>query len=122
MSDIYATGFNPSRFAGYKGVCFLRLHQPEFARSALNKALELLNPLAIRRQSTLYTDLAASYLQQEEIEETCKFAAQALGITAQTGSLSVLQRINSLRDELERWKDMQCVKALNEQFATTLMT
>src|SRR5579859_482587 len=122
MLDSYATGFNPSRLAGYKGVCFLHLRQPELARSSLNKALELLNALAIRRQSRLYTDLATSYLQQEEVEEACKIAAQALRITAQTGSLSVLQRINGLRDELERWKDMQCVKDLNEQFATALMS
>lgn len=122
MPDIYATGFNSSRFAGYKGVCFLHLHRPEFARSSLNKAIELLNPLAIRRQSRLYTDLATSFLQQEEVEEACKLAAQALRITAQTGSLSVLRRMISLRDELERWRDMQCVKDLNEQFATTLMS
>ncbi len=29
--DYYATGFNPSRLAGYEGACFVRLHRPERA-------------------------------------------------------------------------------------------
>lgn len=38
-TDPYKTGFNRSRLAGYKGVCFVRLNQPEAAISSLNEAL-----------------------------------------------------------------------------------
>jgi tetratricopeptide (TPR) repeat protein len=96
------------------------LGKPESARSALNEALESLNPSAIRRQSTLFTDLAKTYIQQNEIEEACKLAAQALTLTTQTHSLSVLQRIRGICDELNQWKETRCVKELNSQFSTTL--
>ena len=119
-TDLYATGFNISRLAGYKGACFVRLGKPEFARSALNEALRLLNPSAIRRQSTLFTDLAKTYIQQNEIEEACKLAAQALMLTTQTHSLSVLQRIRGICDELDQWKETQPVQELNNQFSATL--
>jgi len=55
--DRYATGFNPSRLAGYEGACFVRLRQPDRALPALQQALALLDPQAIRRQSTLFTDI-----------------------------------------------------------------
>lgn len=120
--DPYATGFNQSRLAGYKGVCFVHLHQTEAALAALNEALRLAHPLAIRRQSTLLTDIATAHVQQGEIEEACKFVKQALAITSQTNSMSVLQRIRNLRNKLEPWKNTQCIKDLDEQFATTLMS
>jgi hypothetical protein len=45
--DRYATGFNPSRLAGYEGACFVRLRQPERALPALQQAVALLDPQAI---------------------------------------------------------------------------
>ncbi len=62
--DRYATGFNPSRLAGYEGACFVRLRQPERALPALQQALALLDPQAIRRQSTLFTDIGIAHAQQ----------------------------------------------------------
>jgi DNA-binding SARP family transcriptional activator len=62
--DHYATGFNPSRLAGYEGACYLRLRQPDRALPALQQALSLLDPQAIRRQSTLFTDMGIAYAQQ----------------------------------------------------------
>ncbi len=55
--DIYATGFNPSRAAGYEGACFVRLRQPERALPALKEAFALCDPTSIRRRSTLLADI-----------------------------------------------------------------
>ncbi len=117
--DRYATGFNPSRLAGYEGACFVRLRQPDRALPALQQALALLDPLAIRRQSTLFTDMGIAYAQQGNVQVACKFAIQALAITAQTKSLSVLERARQVRKELERWKDTEEVKDLERQLETT---
>ena len=68
--DRYATGFNPSRLAGYEGACFVRLRQPDRALPALQQALTLLDPQAIRRQSTLFTDMGIAYAQQGDMQ-TC---------------------------------------------------
>jgi DNA-binding SARP family transcriptional activator len=117
--DRYATGFNPSRLAGYEGACFVRLRQPDRALPALQQALTLLDPQAIRRQSTLFTDMGIAYAQQGDMKHACQFAMQALAITTQTKSLSVLERVRQVYTELEPWKDMEDVKDLERQLETT---
>lgn len=117
--DRYATGFNPSRLAGYEGACFVRLRQPDRALPALQQALALLDPQGIRRQSTLFTDIGIAYAQQGNVQVACEFAIQALTITTQTKSLSVLERVRQVRKELEAWKDAEEVKDLERQLETT---
>ena len=117
--DRYATGFNPSRLAGYEGACFVRLRQPDRALPALQQALTLLDPQAMRRQSTLFTDMGIAYAQQGDMKRACQFAMQALAITTQTKSLSVLERVRQVYTELEPWKDMEDVKDLERQLETT---
>ena len=117
--DRYATGFNPSRLAGYEGACYVRLRQPERALPALKQALTLLDPQAIRRRSTLFTDLGIAHAQQGNIQEACTFANQALAITTRTKSRSVLERVRTLFSELEPWKETEAVKDLAEQLDRT---
>ena len=102
--DRYATGFNPSRLAGYEGACFLWLHQPKRALPALQQALSLLDPQAIRRKSTLFTDIGIAYAQQGDVQSACQMATQALALTKQTKSLYVLERVHIILDLL---KDQQ---------------
>lgn len=118
--DPYATGLNLSRLAGYKGVCFVRLQQPEKALPALQKALALLPPSAIRRQSTLLTDMATAYVQQGAIEQACQLAGQAATLTVETRSRSVLQRLRQLRQKMEPWNTMSTVRDFDEQTAALL--
>ena len=117
--DRYATGFNPSRLAGYEGACFVRLRQPDRALPILQQALAFLDPQAIRRQSTLFTDMGIAHAQQGNVQHACQFAIQALAITTQTKSLSVLERVRQVRTELEPWKDMEEVKDLERHLETT---
>lgn len=117
--DQYATGFSPSRLAGYEGACFVRLHQPDRALSALQEALALLDPQAIRRQSTLLSDMGIAYAQQGNIQQACQLAVQALFITQQTKSRSVLERVRTVRTTLEAWKETDEVQYLEKQLDTT---
>lgn len=111
--DRYATGFSPSRLAGYEGACFVRLRKPERALPALQRALALLDPHAIRRQSTIITDMGIAHAQQGNIQEACTLANQALTITVQTKSRAVLERVRTLHQELEPWKGTKEVKDLS---------
>jgi hypothetical protein len=81
--------------------------------------LTLLDPQALRRQSTLFTDVGIAYAQQGHVQHACQFAVQALAITTQTKSLSVLERVRQVRKELEMWKEMGDVKDLERQLETT---
>jgi len=108
--DRYATGFNSSRLAGYEGACFVQLHRPERALPALQQALTLLDPQAIRQQSTLFTDLGIAYTQQGNVQEACKLARQALNITTNTKSKAVLERGRTLCGALEPRKETEEVQ------------
>lgn len=104
--DRYATGFNASRLAGYEGACFVRLRQPDRALPALQQALFLLDPQAIRRQSTLLSDMGIAYAQQGNVQKACQLALEALSITKQTKSKFVLERVRSIHAELETSKEI----------------
>jgi len=117
--DHYATGFNPSRLAGYEGACFVRLRQPDRALPALQQAVALLDPQAIRRRSTLFTDMGMAQALQGHVQQACTLAIQALAITTQTRSLSVLERVRLLRRELEPWKESEAVQDLEKHLDAT---
>lgn len=107
------TGFNHPTLIGYKGACFLHLRQPEEARSMLLATLEQLAPGPTRRRSLILTDLALSYIQNQEIEEACNIATQALIITAQAKSLRSLQRLQNFQKMLRPWRNLACVRRLH---------
>jgi tetratricopeptide (TPR) repeat protein len=104
------TGFNQSTLIGYKGSCYLSLHQPEEARSMLLTTLETLSPDLTHRRSLILSDLAVSYIQSQEIEEACSVATQALILTAQSKSPRSLQRLKSVQQSLSPWRNLACVR------------
>jgi transcriptional regulator with XRE-family HTH domain len=108
--DPYSIKFDYSRFVGYKGVCYLRLKQPELAITALTEGMNLTNSLSPRQLSIIIADVAEAYRQQGQIEEACKLAIQALKMTDQTKSCLVLQRLRKIRLNLEPCKTLQSVE------------
>lgn len=110
------TGFNQSTLIGYKGTCFLHLRQPEEARSMLLITLDTLPPGPTRRRSLVLTDLALSYVQDQEIEEACKTATLALVYTAQSKSPRSLQRLRHFQKTLHPCRNLACVR----RFASTM--
>jgi len=115
--DPYGTCFSPADLGAYKGVCYLRLHQPENAQGALHVALK--ETSSFRRTAIILTELAEAYVQQGEIEEACKQARQALEITLQTKSLHSLQRVETLRPQLEGWASTPYVQDLDDWLLMT---
>jgi tetratricopeptide (TPR) repeat protein len=118
--DWYLTYFDRCLLAGYKGVCFRRLHRPADAHRALKEALNLLDPATTLRQPMLLADLAGTYVQQGEIEEACRQAIQAVTMLAQNKSSTQTQRLLTVRQELEPWKDTQYVQGLDKHLVPLL--
>jgi hypothetical protein len=87
---------------------------------ALKRALALLDQEAIRRQSTLFTDLGTAHAQLGNINEACAFASQALAITTRTKSRAVLERVRVLCCELEVRKETEAVQDLAKQLDMTV--
>src|SRR5262249_23695784 len=108
-ADAYWTGFNPSRMAGYIGVCYVRLKQPEKALTALQQALVLMSTSSVRRRPRILSDMAHAHVQQGEIEEACRLADEALAMARHTQNVMVLPRLKRFRQAVEPWKDMAAV-------------
>jgi DNA-binding SARP family transcriptional activator len=124
--DNYWIHFDQSLFAGYQGVSFLRLsssgHQDlmQNAQTALQDALDLLDPSMKRRQPTLFVDLAGTYVQQQNIEQACGCAVKAVDIATQINSKVSVQRLLALRDTLEPWKETRYVQDLDKAIGPLL--
>jgi hypothetical protein len=118
--DCYWIHFDRSLFAGYQGISFLKLshlgHEDLVpnAQNALQDALGLLDPSMKRRQPTLLIDLAGTYVQQKNIEQACGCAIQAINIATQINSKVLLQRLLTLRSDLEPWKETCYVQDLDK--------
>lgn len=127
---MYWLHFDRSRLAGYQGICFRRLYRPEDARTypfldkaqqALKGALARLDTTRIQRRPILLIDMASTCTQKADVEGACEYALQALSITAQTRSKTVLKRLLTLRNELEIWKDTQVVKNLDRHMEPLIL-
>jgi hypothetical protein len=100
---------------GYKGVCYLRLQQPEAALLALNEGVKLIDSTSTRQKSIMIADSASAYGQQGEIEKACECAIQALTMTDQTKSQLVLQRLRDFRRDIKAWENTKYVRDFDEQ-------
>jgi DNA-binding SARP family transcriptional activator len=118
--------FNVQKLAGYQGICYRLLYRPQVAATApllvkaqsiLQQTLARVDPIELRRQALIHTDLASTYAQQKECEQACKHAMHAVLITGQTRSGVAVQRLFSLRRELEPWKDTISVRSFDENLA-----
>ena len=107
------TRLNAATIPGYRGVCYLQLQQPQKALVALKETLSSLPEYSTRHRSLILTDMADAMRQQNEVEETCSLLHNALEITAQTKSLLVFLRMQSVRKNLELWKQTRSVKQLD---------
>jgi hypothetical protein len=79
-----------------------------------------LDPTLMRRQPTFHIDIAATYVPQGEVELACTHALQAVTIVAQIKAQTVLQRLLTLRQNLEPWKDTQYVQNVDGQMTSLL--
>jgi tetratricopeptide (TPR) repeat protein/transcriptional regulator with XRE-family HTH domain len=112
--DTLGTGFTRSTLTSFKGICYLRLRQPDDAQEALQASLqEFTQPT--RRRAIILTDLAHSYVLQKEIEQACRIASEAGSLADQTKSSRAVHRLRKLQRELKPWRATAEVQQLHEQ-------
>lgn len=127
-AECYWIHFDRSLFAGYQGISFLRLSslgQKDLvsnAQTALQDALNLLDPSMKRRQATLFVDLAGTYVQQRNIEQACGYALKAVNIATHINSKVSVQRLLALRGSLESWKETRYVQDLDKAISPHLIS
>jgi tetratricopeptide (TPR) repeat protein len=101
--------------ARWKGRCLTRLGRLEDADALLAQALSAWDPSFVRDRAITFVDLAHLRLRQQEPDECCRLAGQALELAVATGSPKNVQRIRTLRLELQPWQESPAVKSLDER-------
>lgn len=114
--------FDYARLLGYKGICHIRLEQPDEALESLSEGAKLIDSASVRQRSIILVDSAAAYVQKTEVEIACEHAIQALTLTDQTKSELVMLRLHDFRRIVKKWETASYVKDFDEQMAlrTTL--
>jgi tetratricopeptide (TPR) repeat protein len=101
----------------WKGQCCMRLGRLAEAETALDVALAKLDPSFVRDRGALLAYTGTVRAGQQEPDEACRLAGEALAIALDTGSAKGVQRIRELRAELDPWSTTPAVRALDEQLA-----
>ena len=119
--DSYCTGYDSTRMEGYRGACLKLLYNPRKAdtirylteaQSDLLKGIAQSSTATHDTRSIYLCDLASTYILQKEIEGVCTLTMQA--VTANTRhSQMVIQRVLSVRKDLDVWHNTRYVKELD---------
>jgi transcriptional regulator with XRE-family HTH domain len=102
----------------YEGTSLVTLQAPEAARPLLDHSLEVQGQGHLTARSILRLAVAATYVQQREIEQACAIAIDALSLPRQHRIGPMDQRARDLLRELEPWRATSAVAALAERVAT----
>jgi tetratricopeptide (TPR) repeat protein len=111
--------FDRSHLDRWRGQCLVQLARPAAAQPVLEEAVRSVDPSFVRARASTLVDLATSFLQQDEIEEGCRVAAQALALARNTRSARCEQRIVVLRSQVQLGADTPAVQQLDEQLRLT---
>ncbi len=110
----YAT-FDQTKFAGYQGICLLRLNRLGAAQNILQMQLARVEERSLTHQQSIASvELAMSFVQQASLRDDYTYATSALTFLEATKSIRVFQRVLKLRQALHPWDNTTYVKTLDK--------
>jgi len=112
---VWTQFFDRGRLDGLTLTTFTRLRRRAEARDAAERGLREAGPAATKKRSLLLGDVAEIHLQNGEVDEACRLAADALAIVAQTDFSMGLAKVKRLRGRMRPWEGRQSVRDLDEQ-------
>lgn len=107
--------FSPVRLAGFKGNTLLTAKQPGPARDTLKTVLDQLPPESAKQRSVILGDLAAASLADNDPEQACALAEEALDHLARFWYATGMDRVRAVRESLIKWESLPCVRRLDER-------
>jgi transcriptional regulator with XRE-family HTH domain len=99
----------------YEGTSLVTLRQPDAAQLALDAALAAQDRGHLKARSIVQLAVATTYSQQQEIDQACTIASQALDLPADQRIGPITQRAQDLLRELEPWRGRPAVEDLRER-------
>jgi hypothetical protein len=106
--------FGPVRLASFKGNTQLKAGQYAQARETLLGVLDGLPADAGKQRAVILGDLAAAAVGEQQVEDACEWAQQALGQLAVTWYATGMDRVREVRQNLQPWSERPCVLALDD--------
>ena len=107
--------FSPVRLAGFKGNTLLTAGQLGPAKETLRQVLDNLPGEAVKQRSVILGDLAAVAVSEQDPEQACALAEQALDNLARHWYATGMDRIRAVRESLTQWESLPCVRRLDER-------
>ena len=114
-SPAWLDWFSPVRLAGFKGNTLLIAHQPGPARDTLQNVLDNLPEDSAKQRSVILGDLAAVAVSQNDPEQACALAEEALDHLGRYWYATGMDRVRAVRESLTKWESLPCVRRLDEQ-------
>jgi hypothetical protein len=107
--------FSPVRLAGFKGNTLLIAKQPGPARDTLQSVLDKLPAESAKQRSVILGDLAAAAIAENDPEQACLLAEEALDHLARYWYATGMDRVRTVRESLTKWESWPCVRRLDER-------
>jgi hypothetical protein len=107
--------FSPVRLAGFKGNTLLTARQPRPARETLQTVLDQLPEESAKQRSVFLGDLAAAAVAEDDPEQACVLAEEALDHLARHWYATGMDRIRAVRESLTKWESQSCIRRLDER-------
>jgi hypothetical protein len=107
--------FSPVRLAGFKGNTLLIAKQPGPARDTLQSVLDRLPAESAKQRSVILGDLAAAAVAENDPEQACLLAEEALDHLARYWYATGMDRVRAVRESLTKWESRPCVRRLDER-------
>jgi tetratricopeptide (TPR) repeat protein len=107
--------YDPARLAGFKGLMWIRLGDPETAQTVLDKAIKALPSQAAKQRACYLADQAMVSANAGEVEAACQLGSQALGILDEVEYATGVQRVRNLHSKLRPHWNHPAVAELTEQ-------
>jgi hypothetical protein len=115
----YFAGWSSSWLASYEAHCAIQLKQFQLATSLLETLLEKSNPAPYQRVSLL-RDLAAVYVNRNEIQQSCDMLRQAVRLSSDLEFTEQLQKAEQTRRAFPAsWNEEPEVRELDELIRVT---
>ena len=109
--------YDTTRLQGFKGFTYLKAGKPEEARTVLSEALSGLDGHAVKQRAVFLTDLATTYVHDDEIDKGAEVAAEAADVLSRAGYATSVERLHEFRQLVQPWQDRASVKELDERLA-----
>jgi hypothetical protein len=114
-SPLWLDWFSPVRLAGFKGNTLLIAKQPGPARDTLQSVLDQLPTESAKQRSVILGDLAAAAVAENDPEQACLLAEEALDHLARYWYATGMDRVRAVREFLTKWESRPCVRRLDER-------